>query len=128
WGMSNKLGFIRYEGRDTRDMYLADKAYSEDTAKIIDDEIRRIVDEAYSDAKRVIEENWQKVIAIAEALLSYETLSSDDVDTLMKGGTLGKPSIADLLRAEAAKKPGAGVTHAPDSGPDLPPQAMPSPA
>jgi cell division protease FtsH len=127
WGMSDKLGFIRYEGRDTRDMFLSDKDYSEETAKIIDEEVRRIVDAAFVDARRVLEDNWEKVVAVAEALLRHETLSSEDVDTLMKGGTLGKPTISDLLKAEAAKKL-PGVVHAPDSGPELPPQAMPSPA
>jgi cell division protease FtsH len=128
WGMSDKLGFIRYEGRDSREMFLPEKAYSEDTARIIDEEIRRLVDEAYNEAKATLFDNWSKVEIIAEALLKYETLTSDDVDKLLKGGTLGKPTISDILNAEANRKL-APLTR-PESKPDPEPPAgaMPSPA
>ncbi|MBN4082707.1 ATP-dependent zinc metalloprotease FtsH, partial [Phycisphaeraceae bacterium AH-315-B13] len=50
WGMSEKLGFVRYAGSDSRESYTPDKDYSDETASLIDSEIRRIVDEAYADA------------------------------------------------------------------------------
>ena len=70
-------------------------------------------------------------MAIAEALLKYETLTSDDVDQIMKGQPLNKPTISDLLNAEAAKQ---ANDEAPrprteeDPGPEPGPGAMPSPA
>ena len=73
WGMSDKLGFVRYEGADTREMFMPDKEFSEDTAKMVDSEVRRLIDEAYADAKRIIEANWDKVVSVAEALLTQGT-------------------------------------------------------
>src|SRR5690606_28289416 len=69
WGMSERLGFVNYAGTDTRDIFIPEKEYSEATARIIDEEIRRLIDEAYADAQRLIDQNWDKVVAIAEALL-----------------------------------------------------------
>ena len=71
WGMSERLGFVNYAGSDTREMFQADKDYSPDTAKIIDEEIRRLIDAAYEDARRVIDQNWDKIVAIADALLRF---------------------------------------------------------
>ncbi len=127
WGMSDRLGFVRYEGRDTREFFMADKDYSEDTARLIDDEVRRIVDEAYQDAERMLGDNWDKVVAVADALLKYETLTAEEVHALMRGEKLVKASvISDLLAAE--RRRAAAPTVAPKSEPDLPPGAMPSPA
>ncbi|MEL6498830.1 MAG: ATP-dependent zinc metalloprotease FtsH [Planctomycetota bacterium] len=131
WGMSDKLGFIRYAGSDTREALLPDKDYSDHTAQVIDEEIRSIVDEAYKDAERLLDDNWDKVEALAQALLKYETLTGDDVGNIMEGKPLGKPSVSDLLRDEAAKTaPAAPAAPPPSTDPDtdLPPGAMPSPA
>lgn len=130
WGMSPKLGFVRYTGMDTREMFMPEKEYSDETARDIDEEIRRIVNEAYAQATRMLEANWDKVIAVAEALLKHETLSADEVFRLMRGESLNKASVSELLRAEAAKKraesPAADAK--PDAGPELPPGAMATPA
>lgn len=128
WGMSPRLGFVRYAGTDTREMFLPEKGYSDETAKLIDEEVRRLVDEAYSDAKRILEENWDKVVAVADALLKHETLGSDDVMKLMKGEALSKPSVSDLLRAEARKIAADSAQAKQNESPELPPDAMPSPA
>src|SRR5690606_38737491 len=66
WGMSERLGFIRYAGADTREMYIAERGYSEETARIIDEEVRRLVEEAYNDCERLLEQNWDKVEAVAQ--------------------------------------------------------------
>ncbi|MBL8876433.1 MAG: ATP-dependent zinc metalloprotease FtsH [Phycisphaerae bacterium] len=129
WGMSRKLGFVRYAGMDTREMYMAEKGYSEETAKQIDEEVRRFVDEAYADAQRLLEENWDKVVRVADALIKYETLSADDVHRLMRGEELAKPTVADLLRAEAARrKADTPPSLPPEASTDLPPGALPNPA
>jgi cell division protease FtsH len=130
WGMSPRLGFVRYSGADTRETYLPDKDYSDETAKVIDDEIKRLVDEAYAETTRIIEEHWDKVVAVAEALIKYETITGEDVHRLIRGEPLGKPSISDLLRSEVARKPQGGVSESAASNPGLEPPAgaLPSPA
>jgi len=127
WGMSPRLGFIRYAPVDTRESLIPEKDYSDQTALLIDEEVRRIVDEAYADAKRLIEANWDKVVAVAEALLKHETLSGDDVDRLMSGQVLTKPTIAEVLQAAAARKAAVTPPRA-NENPEIPPGAMPSPA
>jgi cell division protease FtsH len=131
WGMSDRLGFVNYAGSDSRELYLPEKDYSPETARIIDEETRRIIDEAYTHAQQLLTDNWDKVVAVAEALLKYETLSRDDVDRLMRGESIGKPTVADLLAGEAAKpKPitlGGRLSDDNAAGPDLG-NALPSPA
>ena len=129
WGMSERVGFINHAGSDQREMMLPEKDYSDDTAKLIDEEIRRIVDGAYDDCNRMVSTHWDEIVAVAEALLKYETLSSDDVDQLMRGERIEKPTVAELLSMEAAKTDPPPATAKPteDSGDDLP-GIMPSPA
>ncbi len=107
WGMSNKLGPISY-GPDlgvAEQTYVLtnEKEYSETTAQTIDAEIRAITDEAYQEAKKVIQANKDSLEGIAQALLKYETLDADDVQLIIDGGTLDKPTVADLLAVEQAK-------------------------
>ena len=131
WGMSDRLGFVRYAGADTREMYMPEKAYSDETAKVIDEEVKRLADEAYRDADTILTQHWDKVVAVAEALLKHETLDAADVHRLMRGEPVGKPTISDLLAAEARKSRDAAAPTTPASRPastDLPPGAMPSPA
>jgi len=129
WGMSDRLGFVRYSGEDSREAFVAEKEYSDDTARIIDEEIKRMVSEAYEEARKLLDENWEKVASVAEGLLKYETLSHDDVDQIMKGHQLTRPSVAEMLRAEERKR-AEGVVPPPavEAKPDLPPGAMPTPA
>ena len=127
WGMSERLGFIKYTGEDSREMFQADRDYSPETARLIDEEIRRLVDEAYTDADRLLTENWETVTAVAEALLKYETLLSDEVHRIIRGEPLNKPTVADLLTAGPARPP-RPPKPAPGGEPDLPPGALPSPA
>ena len=96
----------------------------------IDDEVRRFVDEAYSDALRLLTDNWDRVDRVAQALLKHETLSSDEVGKLLRGEALSKPTVADLLAAEAAKKEPPATPRPPraDESPEPPPGAFPSPA
>ena len=53
WGMSPKLGFINYAGQDTREAFVPEKDYSEETARIIDEEVKRLTSEAYEEAQRL---------------------------------------------------------------------------
>jgi cell division protease FtsH len=132
WGMSERLGFVLYSGSDTRETFIPEKDYSEQTARIIDEEVKVVIDAAYADAQRLVDQNWDKVTAIAEALLKYETLQGEEVKRLMRGERLGKPTVAELLEAASNPKPNAPVSPAkparpsseePDTG-----GMMPSPA
>ena len=120
WGMSDRLGFVRYAGSDTRESLVPDRDYSDETAKIIDDEVKQISSDAFSDAKRMLEENWGHVVAVAEALLKYETLSGDDVDKLMRGEVLTRPTAAEELRAQERRRgaEAAAKLDAPTQAPD----------
>ena len=107
WGMSDKLGPISY-GPDSglKDMiYImpGEKEYSEKTGEVIDSEVKKITDQAYKQAKELIESNKDQLDRIAKALLKYETLDAEDVDVILKGGLLDKPTVSDLLAAEQAK-------------------------
>jgi cell division protease FtsH len=130
WGMSERLGFVRYAGEDTRESFLPDREYSDETAALIDEEVRRLVDEAFADAQRMLDQQWDKVEAVANALLKFETLSGDEVHRLMQGGDLNRPSVSDLLKAEARRRSEALVQPPRSAGdsPELPPGAMPTPA
>ena len=107
WGMSDQLGLISYEPdlglRDRIYLMPGEKEYSERTAQTIDNEVKKIADEAYKKAKELIEKNKDKLQRIANALLKYETLDADDVKLILEGGKLDKPTVADLLAAEQAK-------------------------
>jgi cell division protease FtsH len=129
WGMSDRLGFIRYAGSDTRETFIAEKDYSDETAKLIDDEVRRIVDSAYRDGEKLLLDNWPKVESVAEALLRYETLSADEVHRLMRGERLDKPTVGELLAAESRRRLATPDTaRKPEEDPGLPPSVMPNPA
>jgi cell division protease FtsH len=101
WGMSPKLGFVKYSPENAKDaFFLSEKPYSDDTAKLIDEEVRRLIDEAYRDAERILTENWEKVEAVAQALLKHETLDADEVRLLCRGETLDRPSLSGILSDE----------------------------
>ncbi len=128
WGMSERLGFVRYSGQDSQEMYVSERDYSPETARIIDEEIKRLIDEAYEATRRMIDEHWTKVEAIAEALLKYETLQSDEVKVLVDGGTIDRPTVADLLNAESkTPSPPTGANASDDDG-EPTSDVLPSPA
>jgi len=103
WGMSKRLGFVGYAGADTRDVFIPEREYSDETARIIDEEVKGIIDRAFVGAEKIIDEHWERVEAIAEALLKYETLQGEEVGRIVRGERLDKPTVAELLEQEAAK-------------------------
>jgi cell division protease FtsH len=127
WGMSERLGFVNYRGEDSRETFIPEKDYSPDTARLIDEEVRRLADGAYDQANRLVDQHWPGVVAVAEALLKHETLSRDDVERLMRGEQVSKPTVADLLGAEMAKPAAPAAGARPDEG-TPPAGAIPSPA
>jgi cell division protease FtsH len=107
WGMSASLGLISYNSdlgfEDRLYPMPGEKEYSEKTAEKIDSEIKRLCDEAYNEAKELLNTNRDKLERVATALLKYETLNADDVTLLLEGKELSKPTVTELLAAEQAK-------------------------
>ncbi len=95
YGMSSKLGWLRY--RENQDeVFLGHSVarthnISEETARLIDEEVRRLVEEAEATARQVLQDNIDKLHALAKALLEYETLSGDEVRTVLDGGVIERP-------------------------------------
>jgi cell division protease FtsH len=108
WGMSDKLGPISYESElgMKNQLYIlpGEREYSEKTAEQIDGEVKKLTEQAYKDAKEIIEVNKDRLERIAKALLKYETLDAEDVKVIIEKGDLDKPTVADLLAAEQAKE------------------------
>ena len=114
WGLSDKLGFLAYSA-DEQEVFLGrsvsqQKNLSDSTAKIIDDEIRKIVDDAYLDATKILKKKKKDLDLIANALLEYETLNSDDISNVIKGKKLDKDEKSDnKLKTISRKKPRTSV-------------------
>ncbi len=95
WGMSDALG-TRVYGDNESEVFLGrdvttHRNLSDATAQSVDSEIRRIIDEQYSRARSIIEDNRAKVEAMAAALLEWETLDSNQIDDIMAGKTPRPP-------------------------------------
>lgn len=89
WGMSESLGPMVY-GETEGEVFLGrsvttHKNMSEATMKNVDEEIRRIIDQQYALARKLIEENSDKIEAMATALLEWETIDSDQIGDIMEG-------------------------------------------
>ena len=85
FGMSDRFGFQAFVARSPLSGDENPPAFSEGTAREIDAEVRRLVDEAYADAKRVIEENRAKLEELAKALLEKETMDGREVERMVRG-------------------------------------------
>ncbi|PKM22922.1 MAG: ATP-dependent metalloprotease [Gammaproteobacteria bacterium HGW-Gammaproteobacteria-14] len=89
WGLSEKLGPLAYE-EDEGEVFLGksvtqSKHMSEQTAEEIDREVRAIIDLCYGRAKKILEANRDKLEAMAQALMQYETIDADQIDDIMSG-------------------------------------------
>jgi cell division protease FtsH len=104
WGMSEKMGLLNFETGEDR-MFLGGEIkrsteHSPDTARQIDEEVKRITKECYEQAYTIISENKDTMIRIAEKLLVYETLSGEEVKTLMEGGDLERdPPVNPVIKS-----------------------------
>ena len=89
WGMSDTLGPLAYGEREEH-IFLGreidrHKDYSEETARLIDKEVRKIIDEAEAKAKKILTKNKAKLDAIAQALLTYEVIDGEEVEAIVRG-------------------------------------------
>ncbi len=134
WGMSDKLGMVQY-GDDDEYVFLGRelgrmKAYSEATAREIDEEIKRIIDEEYKVAYDIIANNRDKLEFIANSLLEYETLDGTQVEEIVRTGkftpTMPKTDSGPMVGAPA----GTPLPELPPkpAPPTLPGLGTPAPA
>jgi len=118
WGMSDKLGMIAY-GDNSQEVFLGhsvtqNKNVSEATAREIDAEIKDIIDAAYARAKHILTANIDELHRLARGLLEYETLSGDEIRTVLRG----EPVIRKVVDEPAPESRRASV---PAAGRPLPP-------
>jgi cell division protease FtsH len=108
WGMSDAMGPLTF-GRKEEQIFLGKEFarhidYSEETARQIDREIRKIVSESYEEAKRIILENKGAVQRVAEALLERETLEASEIEALAEGRPLPPmPKVAEPKRETGSR-------------------------
>ena len=113
WGLSDRMGPLMYD-EDDGEVFLGmsagvkPKPRSDETAHMIDEEVRRIIDDCYGEAKRLLQENIDKLHTMADALIEFETLSSEQLDDIMAGAKPRHPTDPE--------PPAAG----PDSSPESP--------
>jgi cell division protease FtsH len=101
WGMSEKLGMISY-GDNGQELFLGHsvtqhKNVSEATAREIDQEIKSIIDHAYSEARRILTERLADLHALAKGLLEYETLSGDEIRMVINGEKIIRKIVDDPM-------------------------------
>jgi cell division protease FtsH len=123
WGMNDRLGFVFYGEDEMKQNYFeigGGREYSEETARAIDEEIKKLIDLLYEETRKLLEANRERVEAIAKALLKYETLDSNDIDRIMRGDNLTKPTVGDLLAKEQQSRRSTVIAPAENpSQPDI---------
>ncbi|PRA23872.1 MULTISPECIES: ATP-dependent zinc metalloprotease FtsH [Pseudomonas] len=96
WGLSEKLGPLMY-AEEEGEVFLGrggggqSASFSGETAKLIDSEVRSIIDQCYGTAKQILTDNRDKLDAMADALMKYETIDAEQIDDIMAGRTPREP-------------------------------------
>lgn len=110
WGMSDILGKVYYE-ESKNDPYsmTQDKQFSEETAKLIDQEVKKIIDDGYQKAKEILNQHKDKVETMTEALMKYETIDNHDVIQIMEGKFSFDQKDGRIKSEEEALQAGRGV-------------------
>ena len=118
WGLSEKLGPLLY-GEDENEGYLGrggggpSSGLSAETARLIDSEVRSIIDQCYGTAKQILTDNRDKLDAMADALMKYETIDAEQIDDIMAGRAPREPRDWEG---------GSGTPSAPVTPPDIRPE------
>jgi cell division protease FtsH len=124
WGMSDKLGRVRYNGNE-QEVFLGhsvtqSKNLSDDTAKLIDQEIRSLITNGEQKARQILHDNIDALHRVAKGLLEYETLSGDEVQSLLRGESIVRRDDNDGSKGPAGSAvPTAGRSkprEEPDAG------------
>ncbi|MDX2238860.1 MAG: ATP-dependent zinc metalloprotease FtsH [Hyphomonadaceae bacterium] len=118
WGYSDELGLVAY-GDNQEEVFLGHSVtrtqnISEETARKIDGEVKRLVEGGYTEAKRILVERAQDHKALAEALLEYESLNGEEIARVLRGEKLDRPD--DTMSTPLPPTPALPVTD-PDDEP-----------
>jgi cell division protease FtsH len=132
WGMSEKLGPLRYSENE-EEIFLGHsvtqrKNISEATAKLIDEEVRYFVEIAEQKAKDVLNEHMDDLHTVAKALLEYETLSADDIQKLLRGEPVDRPEepgAPEDAAPTASSVPTSSKKRKPDAPGGMEPEPQP---
>lgn len=105
FGMSDRVGMVQLEGNASVGYaeQAGNRSYSEETARLIDEEVRRITKEAFEDASAILSEHKDKLVAIAEALLEVETLDEKQIRDIYETGKFTRKDIQDDDELATAK-------------------------
>jgi cell division protease FtsH len=114
WGLSSKLGPIKY-GDETDEPFLgrsagtAKQGISDETAAIIDNEVKEILSDCYKTATTILSDNLKQLHSMAKALVDYETLDKNQIEDIMAGGEPRAPtSYDDSSETKKKKDPEVG--------------------
>jgi len=111
YGMSDKLGTMVYaDSENDTFMSMSSKSISEATQQKVDAEIKRILDEQYAVARKLIEKNKKKIGAMAKALLDFETIDSDQINDIMAGKKVRPPKPSKGYDSKPTKGGGSQGT------------------
>ncbi|MDH2385159.1 MULTISPECIES: ATP-dependent zinc metalloprotease FtsH [unclassified Bradyrhizobium] len=130
WGLSEELGTVSY-GENQDEVFLGmsvsrTQNASEATVQKIDSEIKRLVEEGYKEATRILTEKHGDLEALAKGLLEFETLTGDEIIDLLKGKKPNRESVLEPSTPRASAVPPAGKSRPrpdPDTGLEPQPQA-----
>jgi cell division protease FtsH len=117
YGMSDSLGTMVYAGNEQDSFFgsMSAKTVSEATQQKVDAEIRRILDEQYALARKLIEDNRDKVEAMTAALMEYETIDADQINDIMAGVPVRAPKTqpTKVVGSSGSSAPGSSAAPAP---------------
>ncbi|MDC0423465.1 ATP-dependent zinc metalloprotease FtsH [Methylophilaceae bacterium] len=118
YGMSDKLGTMVYAD-DTQDSFMpmSSKSISEATQQKVDNEIKSILDQQYSVARKLIEKNKKKIEVMAKALLEYETIDSNQINDIMAGKKVRPPKPSRGTAPKVGPKDGGSGSASPITAP-----------
>ena len=130
WGFSDKLGKVAY-GDNQEEVFLGHSVartqnVSEDTAQIIDAEVRRIVEEGFDEAEKILTDKKNDLESLAQALLEYETLSGEEIKELLKGNPPVREDDDTPSTPRGSAVPSAGAPKSKPSAPDPGMEPQPS--
>ncbi|MFO1154581.1 MAG: ATP-dependent zinc metalloprotease FtsH [Rhodospirillales bacterium] len=133
FGFSDKLGPLRYTDNQ-EEIFLGhsvtqQKHVSDATARLIDEEVRRLIDEGEARAREILSQRRHDLDILAQALLEYETLSGEEVRALLKGEAIFRPEQSDPPKGHSSRTsmPATGKRVGPEKNRGLDPEPQPEP-
>ncbi len=126
YGMSEKLGRVRYQANE-QEVFLGHAVtqtqnVSEATAQLIDQEVRRLIEEAEGRARTILTERLEDLHTISKALLEYETLSNDEIGTILRGEKVVRDDTGGAGTSDRRRRASVPTSTGPAPGANPEPQ------